>query len=180
MLGFTRTDNEALVSCLGDSPRAVGAFHALLQRGESALSAIRAGLHHENPAVREGCCRLLDHLVDTDSMDELVSMADDPDARVRIAAFHALACDRCKGDTCAPGPDRVLGPALRHLASDPDPHVRNMAVELVGKFAHTEPRALTALETSHAQDPSPAVRKKAGWYAPGGTIYERTVPRAPK
>jgi len=29
-------------------------------------------------------------------MDQLITMADDPDARVRIAAFHALACDRAK------------------------------------------------------------------------------------
>jgi hypothetical protein len=26
-------------------------------------------------------------------------------------------------------------------------------------------------------DPSPAVRKKASWYAPGGPIYRRTEPR---
>ncbi|MFD9795848.1 HEAT repeat domain-containing protein [Streptomyces sp. NPDC059070] len=180
MLGFAQTDNETLVSCLGDRQRAVAAYHALLRRGENALNAIRAGLHHEHPAVREGCCRLLDHLVDTDSMDELIVMADDPDARVRVSAFHALACDRCKGDTCAPGADQVLDPALRHLASDPDPHVRSMAAELVGKFAHTHVRAVAALEASHTRDSSPAVRKKAGWYIPGGTIYERTVPRAPK
>ena len=49
--------------------------------------------------------RLFDHLVDTDSMSQLIAMADDPDARVRIAAFHALACDRCKDDICAPGAD---------------------------------------------------------------------------
>jgi HEAT repeat protein len=177
MLGFAQTDNETLVTCLGDRQRAVAAYHALLRRGDDALGAIRAGLRHEDPAVREGCCRLLDHLVDTDSMDELIAMTDDPDARVRISAFHALACDRCKGGTCAPGPDRVLDPALRHLASDPDPHVRSRAAELVGKFAHTDARASTALETSHTQDPSPAVRKKAGWYAPGGTVYERTSPR---
>ncbi|MFF4399752.1 HEAT repeat domain-containing protein [Streptomyces sp. NPDC001480] len=180
MLGFASTDNEALVCCLGDPQRAVAAYHALLRRGQAALSAIRAGLRHENAAVREGCCRLLDHLVDTESMDELVAMADDPDARVRISAFHALACDRCKGDTCAPGAGRVLEPALRHLASDPDPHVRSMAAELVGKFAHFDARALAALESSHAQDPSPAVRKKAGWYTPGGPIYERTAQLGPK
>lgn len=87
-----------------------------------------------------------------------------------VAAFHALACERGKGDTCAPGPDRDLEPALRHLASDQDPHVRSMAAELVGKFDHTDARATTALGASHAQDPSPAVRKKAGWYAPGVTI----------
>ena len=85
-------------------------------------------------------------------------MTDDPDAQVRIAAFHALACDRCKGDTCAPGADEVLEPALRHLASDPDAHVRAMAAELAGKFVHTDSRAATALEAALAQDPSPAVR----------------------
>jgi hypothetical protein len=115
MLGFVRTDNEALVSCLGDSQRAVAAYHELLRRHEDAVTAIRAGLRHGNPAVREGCCRLLDHLVDTDSMGQLIAMADDPDARVRTAAFHALACDRCKGDTCAPGAGQVLEPALRYM-----------------------------------------------------------------
>jgi HEAT repeat protein len=180
VLGFTSTGNKALVSCLGDPQRAVAAYHELLRRGQDAMGAIRAGLQHEDPAVREGCCRLLDHLVDTDSMGQLIAMADDPDARVRIAAFHALACDRCKGDTCAPGAGQVLEPALRHLAADPDPHVRAMAAELAGKFAHTDGRAVTALQTAHAQDPSPAVRKKAGWFTPGGTIYQRTAPRAPR
>ena len=178
MLGFVRTDNEALVSCLGDPQRAVAAYHELLRRGKDAMGAIRAGLQHENPAIREGCCRLLDHLVDTDAMDQLIAMADDPDARVRIAAFHALACDRCKGDTCAPGADQVLKPALRHLASDPDARVRTRAAELVGKLVHADSRAVAALETSRAQDPSPVVRKKAAWFAPGGTIYRRTIPRA--
>lgn len=178
MLGFVRTDNPALVSCLGDPQRTVAAYRELLRRGGSALSSIRSGLRDEHPAVREGCCRLLDHLVDTESMDELVAMADDPDARVRIAAFHALACDRCKGDTCAPGADRVLEPALRHLASDPEPHVRARAAELVGRFVHTHTCAGAALKASHTDDPSPAVRKKAGWFMPGGSIYERTLPRS--
>jgi HEAT repeat protein len=180
MLGFVRTDNQSLVSCLGDPQRAVAAYHELLRRGKDAVGPIRAGLYHDNPAVREGCCRLLDHLVDTDSMSQLIDMADDPDARVRIAAFHALACDRCKGDTCAPGADEVLEPALRHLASDPDAHVRTRAAELVGKFAHTDSRAVAALETAHAKDPSSLVRKKAGWFTPSGTIYRRTIPRAPR
>jgi hypothetical protein len=56
---------------------------------------------------------------------------------VRSLSFHALACDL-------------------------DAHVRAMAAELAGKFVHTDSRAVTALETAHAQDPSPAVRKKAG------------------
>ena len=180
MLGFTSTGNEALVSCLAEPQRAVAAYHELLRRGQDATGAIRAGLQHQDPAVREGCCRLLDHLVDTDSMGQLIAMADDPDAGVRTAAFHALACDRCKGDTCALGTGQVLELALRHLATDPDPHVRAMAAELADKFAHTDSRAVTALQTAHAQDPSPAVRKKAGWFTPGGTIYQRTAPRAPR
>ena len=141
--------------------RAVAAYHELLRRGKDAVGAIRAGLHHENPAVREGCCRLLDHLVDTDSMSQLIAMTGDPDARVRIAAFHALACDRYKGDTFAPGADEVLDPALRHLASDPDAHVRTRAAELAGKFVHTDGRAVTALERARAQDPSPVARMAA-------------------
>jgi hypothetical protein len=36
---------------------------------------------------------------------------------------------------------------------------------------------VAALETARARDPSPTVRKKAGWFTPGGTIYQRTVPR---
>jgi len=64
-------------------------------------------------------------------------MADAPDAGVRISAFPALACARCKSDTCAPGADRVLAPAPQHLASYPDPYVRSVAAELVGKFPHT-------------------------------------------
>lgn len=175
MLGFVSTDNDALVACLGDPQRTVAAYRELLRRGQDALGAIRNGLSHAEPAVREGCCRLLDHLVDTESMGLLIAMVDDPDAQVRIAAFHALACDRCKDDACAPGADRVLAPALAHLTADPDPQVRARAAELVGKFAHADGRAVAALQAAHRDDPSPSVRKKAGWYAPGGTIYERTA-----
>jgi hypothetical protein len=70
--------------------------------------------------------------------------------------------------------------AFHALASDLDAHVRAMAAELAGKFVHTDSRAITALETAHAQDPSPAVRKKAGWFTPRGTIYQRTIPHAPR
>lgn len=80
----------------------------------------------------------------------------------------------------APGAGEVLKSVLRHLTSDPEAHVRAMAAELAGKFVHSDGRAVTALETSRAQDPSPVVRKKAGWFTPGGTIYQRTVAHASK
>ena len=41
MLGFVRTDNEALVWCLGDPQRAVAAYHELLRRGQDAMGASR-------------------------------------------------------------------------------------------------------------------------------------------
>ena len=46
--------------------------------------------------------------------------------------------------------------------------------ELAGKFVHTGGRAVTTLETAQTEDPSPVVRKKAGLFTPGGTIYQRT------
>ena len=87
---------------------------------------------------------------------QLIAMTDDPDAQVRIAAFHALACDL-------------------------DAHVRAMAAELAGKFVHTDSRAVTALETAHAQDPSappstsgPSHTRPGNWKALSQTTREWT------
>lgn len=52
-----------------------------------------------------------------------------------------------------------------------------MAAELVGLWVHDHPYALAALIRSRDDDPSPAVRKKAGWYTPGGPIHRRTAPK---
>jgi hypothetical protein len=48
------------VDALGSAPRASSAYRCLLNRGQAAVPAIRAGLRHLDPAVREQCCRLLD------------------------------------------------------------------------------------------------------------------------
>jgi hypothetical protein len=42
---------------------------------------------------------------------------------------------------------------------------------------HSDEPAAAALIEAHEHDPHPAVRKKAGWYAPGGTIHPRTAPK---
>ena len=60
------------------------------------------------------------------------------------------------------------------MLDDPDAHVRAYAVELVGRWVHTHSEAEAAIIRSRDHDPSPAVRKKAGWYAPGGTIHRKT------
>ncbi|MFB7507410.1 hypothetical protein [Streptomyces broussonetiae] len=112
-------------------------------------------------------------------MDEPITTSDAPDARVRVAAFPALACDRCTAGACAPEPDRVLEPALRHPASAPDPHVRGMAVELVGAFARTDARAVTALEAAHTQDLGPvgsaAPRSASRRSHAGGSVGQGTA-----
>jgi HEAT repeat protein len=61
------------------------------------------------------------------------------------------------------------------LASDPNAHVRAHAIEAVGRSMHTDAGALAAITSAAASDPSPAVRKKARWYVPGGPVYRRTA-----
>jgi hypothetical protein len=166
-----------LVEALGSVSRAAVAYRELLSRGSTAMSAIRRGLHHDDAAVREHCCRLLDHLLVQETFGEMVAMLEDVDARVRSAAVHALACDRCKPDGWRPDEAAVLSAGMRLLERDSDPHVRAMAVELVGRSVHGNADAAEALIRAGECDPSPAVRKKARWYAPGGSIFRRTAPR---
>ncbi len=106
----------------------------------------------------------------------LIDLLHDDDAGVRLQAVHALACDRCKTDGDRPAASDVLDPALDVLRDDPSPHVRAMAVELVGRFVHSHRDAERALVAVAELDPSPAVRKKARWYAPGGAIHKKTQP----
>ncbi|MFG2780637.1 HEAT repeat domain-containing protein [Streptomyces prunicolor] len=76
-------------------------------------------------------------------------------------------------------PDRLalLPRGFRLLERDPDPQARARAVELVGLWVHSRPDAVAALIRARADDPSPVVRKKAGWYTPGGPDHRRTAPR---
>ena len=166
-----------LVTLLGDPHRAFRAYTRLLTLGPEATEATRDGLAHPDERVREQCCKILDHLMDADSIPFLIDALADPCERVRIAAVHALACDRCKTGACRPAPDAVLPTAVGLLAGDPSALVRAYAAELVGQWVHSHPAARDAITGAAARDPSPSVRKKASWYAPGGAIYERTARR---
>jgi hypothetical protein len=107
----------------------------------------------------------------------LIELLADTDALVRVEAIHALACDRCKDDGCRPSARAVLPSTIAVLAHDDDARVRAFAVELVGRFVHTHPSAEEAIVEAADRDSSPAVRKKARWYAPGGTVHTKTTPR---
>jgi HEAT repeat protein len=166
---------DQLVKYLADPHRYAQAYQQLIGLGAEASEAARGGLRHENPQVRMHCCRVLDHVMDPDSIPALIAALGDPDAEVRVQALHALACDRCKKDSCRPAAGTVLPAALMMLRGDGSARVRAMAAELAGAWAPTHPEAAAALQASAEADPSPVVRKKAAWYTPGGTIYRRKV-----
>jgi hypothetical protein len=167
---------RALVNKLAFPHHASGAYRALLNCGLRALPAVQTGLQHKSADVRYRCCQFLDHYLMPEIIDDLVVMLDDPDHRVRCAALHAVACDRCKEGSCRPEEATVLPRAIGLLADDPNPHVRAMAVEVVARWVHSNPEAEAALLRARGSDSSPTVRKKAGWYVPGGPIHGRTVP----
>ena len=164
-----------LVGYLADPHRDVLAYQQLIGLGAEASGAARDGLRHQDPRVRMHCCRVLDHVMDPDSIPALTAALWDPDEEVRVQALHALACDRCKDGSCRPAAGAVLPTALTMLRRDSSARVRAMAVELVGAWGHSHQEAAAALQEAASGDPSPAVRKKAGWYAPGGIIYRRTA-----
>lgn len=56
--------------------------------------------------------------------------------------------------------------------------MRSYVAELVGAWAHSRPECAAALSAAAESDPSPAVRKKASWYAPGGVVYQRSLMKA--
>ena len=127
--------------------------------------------------VRLHCCRFLDRYLSPDTLSDLMEMLNDGDERVRCSALHTLACDRCKEGTCKPEEADVLPKAMKLLEGDPEAHVRAMAIEVVGQFVHTDALAAAAISAARQRDENSTVRKKAGWYLPGGPIHRRTKPR---
>jgi hypothetical protein len=165
-------DFDGWVEMLAVPHVAKRAYHHLVL-SPRAVTAVKRGLLHEDDAVRAYCCKILDRLADESTFDLLTDMLRDPSPAARSEALHALACDRCKSNTMAPDKECVLPRAMDLLLNDDDKHVRAMASEVVGKWAADDERAATALRIAHESDAEPSVRKKAGWYAPGGTIYQK-------
>ncbi len=169
-------ETAELIRDLAIAHRAKQAWRQLLAMGEAALPIVRQALTDPSADVRLHCVRFLDHYPTAELARDLAPLAQDDDPRVRVEALHALACDRCKPDRCAPDAALTVPIAIAIVRNDPDYHVRNMALEVLGKAAHTSPEAIAAIEAAKRADPSPAVRKKAAWYAPGGPIFKRTSP----
>jgi HEAT repeat protein len=172
-----QTANDRIVAELGIKHRADAAARVLMSAGMDATPAVRRGLQHTDPRVRARCCGILDHFMDEEAIPALLKNLDDPDPKVRLAAMHALACDRCKEGACRPAENDVVEAAMRLLAEDPDRHVRTQAAHALGPAVHRRADAKATLVIAHETDPDPLVRKVAGWYCPGGPIFERLGPR---
>lgn len=166
-----------LVEDLAVKHRARQSLRRLMAAGSLATTAVREGLHHPDPAVRIGCCQVLDHFTDEAALPALLENLRHEDEIVRAWAMHALACDRCKEGTCRPGEDEVMPIAAQMLIHDKSRRVRQMAAGVLGPSVHRRPDVLQALEYARDHDPHPVVRKIAGWYAPGGPIYKRLAPK---
>ena len=146
--------------------------------GAPARPAVEEGLFSDDPVIRAECTALIDRLAGNDSFELVLLLLDDPDARVRAHAIHALACDRCKGeDVCALPREDLIPEAVRLLAGDPHHHVRSIALEVLARWMHEDERAQHALAQAASADPDPSVRKKARMFLPGGKVYERTKPK---
>ncbi len=170
-------DLSRLVEFLGVKHRAKDALRRLMIAGSSATPAVRRGLRHPDPAVRVGCCKVLDHHMDEAALPELIENLQHGNAAVRAWAMHALACDRCKEGACRPGEDEVIPIATRMLVEDESRRVRQMAAGLLGPSVHRRKDVLRALEHARDRDAHPVVRKIARWYTPGGPIYRRLQPK---
>lgn len=172
-LAFYRRD----VNWLGVPHRAGEALRRLLAAGAAASDVVREGLQHDNPAVRVGCCKVLDHFMDEAAVPALIANLTHPNEEVRCWAMHALACDKCKQGSCRPGEEEVIPIAARMLIEDGSRRVRQSAAGLVGESVHRSQAALPALQHAYRHDPSPIVRKIAGWYLPGGPRYQTLAPK---
>ena len=170
-------DCDALVENLGVKHRAKRALRGLMVAGSRATPALRRGLRHPDPAVRVGCCMVLDHYMDEAALPELIANLEHESEAVRVWAMHALACERCKQGACRPAEDQILPIAVKMLLDDESRKVRQMAAGLLGPSVHRRPDVLSALERARDHDPHPVVRKIAGWHTPGGPIYRRLAPR---
>lgn len=172
-----RNDLDACVDSLGVKHRRKEALRILMAAGTRATSAVRRGLHHEDATVRVGCCVVLDHFMDDDSLPDLIANLEHADPDVRSRALHTLACDRCKEGACRPAENEVIPIALRLLRDDRSPRVRTTAADMLGQVVHRHDDVRKALEYVHEHDSNPTVRKVAGWHVPGGPIFERLKPR---
>ena len=151
-----------LVGAFGrpDGTTRFATYQALIDLGPKALPALREGLRSPDWQVRRWSAICLDRLADSETLQDLVQLLDDPHAAVRLWAVHALACDHCKDDVQCP--QDVVPRLLELVRGDPSIRVRRMTVIMLGSELR-DVRAVPVLEevaatSSDAKLPSHAQR----------------------
>ena len=153
-------DYDGWVQTLTVGGRRQQAKRHLLAAGASALPAVRRGLQHPEAIVRRTCVNLLDHLVDVESMPDLVAALDDADVAVRARALHALACDQCKQNACRPGEDLWVPRAIAIVREGANADLRAAAIDALGKVVRRDD-VFEALSAAADCDPNPGLRQVA-------------------
>jgi HEAT repeat protein len=125
-----------------------------------ALPAVRRGMQHPKPIVRQQCAKLLDIIADEAAFVDLVAALDDDDPGVLKRALHALACDQCKEGECRPGEDLFVPRALE-LLHDANPDIRASAIDTLGKVAARRADVAAALAEAAEGDPDRGLRSMA-------------------
>jgi HEAT repeat protein len=119
-------DPSGLVGSFADSQRRFGAYQALVAAGTAALPALREGLRSDNWQVRRWSAICLDHVADSDALEDLLPLLEDPKSEVRLWAAHSLACNHCKTDVACSVD--VFPYLVERITTDPSLRVRKMAV----------------------------------------------------
>lgn len=91
---------------------------------DAAFDALSGGLEHRNPQVRWWSIQLLDHCADLRAIEAIVPLLDDPVARVRRNAVHALSCAACKPDWSGHLADGVIARIAVMAEEDANSKVR--------------------------------------------------------
>ena len=97
------------------------------QVSAEAYDALVEGLRDESLRVRWWCVQILDHIPDARACEAIATALDDPVARVRRNAAHALGCVACKPSCQGALPDRVVRQLTAMTESDSNEKVRREA-----------------------------------------------------
>ena len=152
------SEPQRWLALLGVPGQAEGAFALLQALPEDELRPLVLGaVTDADWRIRRSCCRLLDDLTLTpESIAALTARLDDVHPKVRRAALHSLACERCKPDGCA----LDIRPLFARMARDPSAAVRSMVVGTLS-WQNDSAWAAPIFAEAAASDPSAEVRALA-------------------
>jgi len=131
----------------------------LHQDGNQAVAAVREGLSHSNPRVRQWCAMFIDSHWDESALQRLILSLHDPKLKVRKAAVHSLGCDRCKSGQ---NPIDVLPHLEERIREDKSIKVRRMAVQTIAAQSQNR-RVARILRRVLRDENDPKIRRFAQW-----------------